>query len=131
MADQFTGKNLALTIEGDSVTCPQSFEVNGQHEFIEYFCVGTDGKQRVYDGTNWTASCVWFPEDNDYADLTDFNNTAAVAILVYPDGNTAGKTRVSFSAFSSVSLTTSRGSVGSSTINFIIDGNVTFDAVPA
>jgi hypothetical protein len=131
MADQFTGKNLAITIEGDPVTCPQSFEVNGQHEFVEFYCVGTAGKQRTFDGTNWTASCTWFPEDNDHADLTDFNNVAPVAILVYPDGNTAGKIRVSFSAFSSVGLTTQRSSVGSSTVNFIIDGDVTFDAVPA
>jgi hypothetical protein len=131
MADQWTGKNLALTIEGDAVTCPQSFEVSGSHEFVEYYCVGTAGKQRVFDGTNWTASVTFFPEDNDHADLTDFNNTTAVAILAYPDGNTAGKTRVSFSAFSSVGLTTQRGSPGSSTVTFIIDGDVTFDAVPA
>lgn len=126
MADQFTGKNLAVSIAAAAVTCPQSFEVNGQHEFIEYYCVGTDGKQRVYDGTNWTASCVWFPEDNDHADLTDFNNTTSAAITVYPDGNTSGKIKITFNAFSSVGLNVSRGSVGSSTINFVIDGDVTF-----
>ena len=131
MADQFTGKNLSITIDGDAVTCPQSFEINGQHDFVEFYCVGTAGKQRVYDGTNWTASVTWFPEDNDHADITDFNNTAAVAVLAYPDGNTAGKIRVSFSAFSSVGLSTQRSSVGSSTVNFVIDGDVTFDAVPA
>ena len=131
MADQFTGKNLSVTIDSDAVTCPQSFEINGQHDFVEFYCVGTAGKQRVYEGTNWTASVTWFPEDNAHPHITDFNHTAAVAVLAYPDGNTAGKIRVSFSAFSSVGLSTQRSSVGSSTVNFVIDGDVTFDAVPA
>ena len=126
MADQFTGKNLAVSVGSAAVTCPQSFEINGQHDFVEFYCVGTDGKQRIYDGTNWTASCVWFPEDNDHADLTDFNNTTAGAVTVYPDGNTSGKMKITFTAYASVGLNISRGSVGSSTINFTIDGDVTF-----
>ena len=127
MAAQWTGKNLAITIDGDPVTCPQSFEVSGSHEFVEYYCVGTAGKQRVHDGTNWTASCTWFPENDDHADLTDFNNTAAVAaVIVYPDGNTSGNIKITFNAYTSVSLSTQRSSVGSSTITFVVDGDVTF-----
>ena len=128
MADQFTGKNLAITIEGDPVPCPQSFEVNGQHDFVEYFCVGTDGKQRIHDGTNWSASCTFFPEYDDGATIADFNNTSAVAIIVYPDDNTAGKIKITFNAYTSVGISTQRGSPGASTVNFVIDGAVTFGA---
>lgn len=126
MADQFTGKNLALTIEGDPVTCPQSFEVTSNFDFLEYYCVASSAKQRILNGTDWTASAVWFPEFDDHADLTDFNNTTAVAIVVYPDGNTTGNIKITFNAFTTAGLNVSRGSVGSSTINFIIDGDVTF-----
>lgn len=128
MGDQWVGKNLALTIENAPVTCPQSFELNGQHDFVEYYCVGTDGKQKIYDGTNWTGSCTWFPENDDHADLTNFNNTTAVAVVVYPDGNTSGRIKITFNAFTSVGLNTQRSSVGSSTVNFVIDGDVTFAA---
>lgn len=128
MGDQWVGKNLAITIDGDPVTCPQSYELNGQHDFVEYYCVGTDGKQKVYDGTNWTASNVWFPENDDHADLTDFNNTTAVAVVVYPDGNTSGRIKITYNAFTTVSLSAQRSSPGSSTINHIIDGDVTFAA---
>ena len=128
MGDQWTGKNLAITIDGDPVTCPQSFEINGQHDFVEFYCPGTDGKQKVYDGTNWTASNVWFPENDDHADLTDFNNTTPVAIVAYPDGNTSGRIKITFNAFTSVNLGTQRSSVASSTITYVIDGDVTFAA---
>lgn len=131
MGDQWSGKNLVVTIEGDTVPCPQSFEVQGSHDFVEFYCVGTAGKQRIYDGTNWTGSVTYFPENTDHANITDFNNSVPVAILGYPDGNTAGRVRVSFNAASSVSLSTQRSSVGSVTVNFVIDGDVTFDAVPA
>jgi len=125
MADQFTGKNLALTIEGDAVPCPQSFEVTSNHDFVEYFTVGTDGKQRIHDGTNWSATCTFFPENDDDEELADFNNTTAVACIVYPDGNTSGKIKITFNAYTSVAQSTSRGSVGSATVTFNIDGGVT------
>ncbi len=128
MADQFTGKNLALTIEGDAVPCPQSFEVNGSHDFVEYYTVGTDGKQRIHDGTNWNATCTFFPENDDDEELLDFNNTTAVACIVYPDGNTSGKMKITFTAYTSVAQSTSRGSVASATVTFNTDGAVTFGA---
>lgn len=127
MADQFSGKNLALTIGGVTVTCPQSFEVTSNFDFLEYYCVASSAKQRVLNGTDWTASCVWFPENNDQTDISDFNNTATAAVVVYPDGATAGNIKITFDAYSTCGLNTSRGSVGSSTINFIIDGDVTFE----
>lgn len=128
MADQFTGKNLAITIEGDAVPCPQSFEVNGSHNFVDYYCVGTAGKQTIFDGTSWNASCTFFPESDEDEELLDFNNTTAVAIIVYPDGNTSGNIKITFSAYTSVGLNVQRGSVASATVNFAIDGAVTFGA---
>lgn len=125
MADQFTGKNLAITIEGDPVPCPQSFEINGAHNFVDYYCVGTAGKQSIHDGTAWTASCTFFPEDDEDEELADFNNTTAVAIVVYPDGNATGKIKMTFNAYTSVGLNVARGSVASATVNFAIDGGVT------
>ena len=129
MADQFTGKNLAVTIGAVTLTCPQSFEVNGAHEFVEYYCTAAAGKQRVYDGTNWTASATFFPEDNDHADLAAMNSATAVSCTVYPDGNTSGKIKITFSAFPSIALSTQRSSVGSATVNLIVDGDVTFQGV--
>lgn len=128
MGDQWVGKNLALTIDGDPVTCPQSFSLNGKQDFVEFYCPATDGKQKVYDGTNWDGSCVWFPENDDHADLTDFNNSTAAAVIVYPDGNTSGRIKITFSAYTAISLDTQRSSPGSSTITFNIDGDVTFAA---
>jgi hypothetical protein len=126
MADQWTGKSLAVSVDSVSLPCPQSFEISGQHEFVEYYCVGTAGKQRVYDGTNWTGSSTFFPEDDDYTILSGLNETTAIAVIAYPDGNTSGKIKVTFNAFCSVGLTTQRSSVGSATVTFTVDGDVTF-----
>ncbi len=128
MADQFTGKNLAVSVDSVALPCPQSFEVNGQHDFVEFYCVGTAGKQRVYDGTNWTGSATFFPEDDDGTTLAGLNETTAVAIIAYPDGNTSGKIKVTFNAFCSIGLSVQRSSVGSATVNFVVDGDVTFGA---
>lgn len=131
MADQFTGKNLVVTIGAVTLTCPQSFEVSGQHEFVEYYCTASADKQKIYDGTSWTASATFFPEDNDHADLTALTSATAVACSVYPDGNSSGKIAVTFNAFPSMSSSVQRGSPGSATVNLIIDGDVTFaDVTP-
>ena len=129
MADQFTGKNLSVVIVAVTITCPQSFEISGSHEFIEYYCTADANKQKIYDGTSWTASCTFFPEDNDHADLAAMSSATAVACVVRPDGNTADYIEYEFNAFPSVSLNTSRGSVASATVNLIIDGNVTIQGV--
>ena len=126
MADQFTGKNLAVSVDSVALPCPQSFEINGQHDFVEFYCVGTAGKQRVYDGTNWTGSATFFPEDDDHAILQGLNETTPVAVVGYPDGNTSGKIKVTFNAFTSIGLSTQRSSVGSATVSFVVDGDVTF-----
>ena len=128
MADQWTGRNLAVTVGAVTLTCPQSFEVSGQHEFVEFYCTAADGKQRIYDGTNWTASATWFPENDDHADLAALDSATAVAVIAYPDGNTTGKIKVTFNAFPSVALTTQRSSAGSSTVTLTVDGDVTFAA---
>lgn len=129
MANQFTGKNLSVVIGAVTITCPQSFEINGSHEFIEYYCTSDANKQKIYDGTAWTASCTFFPEDNDQADITALNSATAVTCTVQPDGNTADNIQYVFSAFPSVSMSTSRGSVASATVNLVIDGNVTIQGV--
>lgn len=127
MADQWTGKNLSVVIGSVTLPCPQSFEVNGAHEFVEYYCTAVAGKQRVYDGTNWTASATFFPENNDHADLAALNSSTAVSCTILPDGGAGtGLIQITFSAFPSISLSTQRSSVGSATVNLIIDGNVTF-----
>lgn len=128
MGDQWSGKNLAVTVDSVALPCPQSFEINGSHDFVEYYCVGTAGKQRIYDGTNWTGSATFFPENDDGTVLNGLNETTAVAIVAYPDGNTSTYVKVTFSAFCSVSLSTQRSSPGSATVNFIVDGDVTFGA---
>ena len=128
MADQWTGKNLSVVIGSVTLPCPQSFEVNGAHEFVEYYCTAVAGKQRVYDGTNWTASATFFPENNDHADLAALNSATAVSCTVYPDGSgTTGNIEITFSAFPSIALATQRSSPGSATVTLQIDGDVTFD----
>lgn len=129
MADQFTGKNLSVVIGAVTIPCPQSFEINGNHEFVTYYCTGSADEQKIYEGTDWTASCTFFPEDNDHADLAALNSATAVACVVQPDGNTADKIELEFNAYPSVSFNMARGSVASATVNLRITGDVTIQGV--
>ncbi len=126
MGNQFAGRNLAVTIGGTAVPCPQSVTVTPSQDIYEYYCTGASGKQKILLGTAWSGSCIFFPEDNDQADITSFNTTTAAAVIVYPDGNTNGSMKITFSAYCSTGLDLSVGSAGSSTVNFMIDGDVTF-----
>ena len=128
MANQFAGRNLAISIDGDAVPCPQSVTLTPSQDIVEFYCTGASGKQKVLLGTAWTGSASFFPEENDQADITSFNTTTAVAVIVYPDGNTNGYMKITFNAYCSAGLDLSVGSVGSSTVNFAIDGDVTFGA---
>ena len=126
------GRNLSATIGGTAVPCPQSYSINESPRYLEYFCVGVDGDQRIYDGSNWTASVTYFPDNDDYAELAAWSEVdTAVAILIYPDGATAGNTRISFNAFPAISNQGGQGSLNSITVNLQVDGSVTFDAVPS
>ncbi len=126
MADQFAGRNLAVTIASTAVPCPQSVEITASQDIAEYYCTGASGKQKILLGTGWTGSCTFFPEDNDQTDITSFNTTSPVAVTVYPDGNATGKIKITFNAYCSAGLSVQQGSPGSSTVNFMIDGDVTF-----
>ena len=126
MANQFAGRNLAVSIASTAVPCPQSVTITPSQDVYEYYCTGTSGKQKILLGTGWSGSCTFFPEENDQTDITAFNTTTAVAVIVYPDGNTNGYMKITFNAFCSTGLDLSVGSAGSSTVNFMIDGDVTF-----
>ena len=126
MANQFAGRNLVVTISGTTVPCPQSVTLTPSQDVYEYYCPGASGKQKILLGTNWTGSITFFPEENDQTDITSFNTTTAAAIICYPDGNTNGYMKITCSAFCSTGLDLSVGSAGSSTINLLIDGDVTF-----
>lgn len=128
MANQWAGRNLAVTIAGTAVPCPQSLTLTPAQDFAEYYCPGTTDKQRVLIGTGWSGSLTFFPEDDDHADVTAFNTATAVAIVAYPDGNTAGKIKATFNAYCACSLDTNSGNVASATVTFTIDGAVTFAA---
>ena len=126
MANQFAGRNLAVTIGGTSVPCPQSAEFTPSQDIYEFYCTGASGKQKILLGTGWTGSITFFPEENDQTDIASFNTTTAAAIIVYPDGNTSGYMKITCNAYCSTGLSLSVGSAGSSTINLMIDGDVTF-----
>lgn len=126
MANQFAGRNLLVTIGGTTVPCPQSFEVTPSQDIAEYYCTGASGKQKILLGTAWSGSCTFFPEENDQADITAFNTTTAAAVICYPDGNVNGYTKITFNAYCSTGLGVNVGSPGSSTVTFMIDGDVTF-----
>ncbi len=128
MANQFAGRLLAVTVSSTAVPCPQSVSISASQDLVEYYCTGDAGKQKILLGTGWTGSCTFFPEDTDFADINSFNTTTAVAVVIYPDGNASGKMKISFNAYCSTGLEVSVGSAGSSTINFAIDGDVTFAA---
>lgn len=128
MANQWTGRNLAVTIDGDVVPCVQSVSLNPTQDFAEYYCPGVTGKQKVLIGSAWTGSVTFFPEDDDHVDLTSFNTDTAVAIIIYPDGNTSGKIKATCSAYCATGLETNNGSIGSATVTLNIDGAVTFAA---
>ena len=126
MSNQFAGRNLAATINATAVPCPQQVTLTPSQDVYEYYCTAAAGKQKILLGTNWTGSITFFPEENDQADIAAFNTTTAVAIIVYPDGNTSGYMKITCNAFCSTGLDLSVGSAGSSTINLIVDGDVTF-----
>ena len=126
MGNQFAGRNLAVTIGGTAVPCPQSAEVTPSQDITEYYCTSASGKQKILLGTNWAGNCVFFPENNDQADITSFNTTTAVAVVIYPDGNVNGNMKITFDAYCSTGLGVNLGNPGSSTVNFAVDGDVTF-----
>ncbi len=126
MANQFAGRDLAVTINGTAVPCPQSAEFTPSQDIYEYYCTGATDKQKILLGTGWSGSITFFPEDNDQTDITSFNTTTAVAVVCYPAGNTSGNIKITCNAFCSTGLSTAVGSAGSSTINLMIDGTVAF-----
>lgn len=129
MGTKFAGKNLAITVGGTALNCPQSFDVDSDLEFIEFYCVGTAGKQRIPDGVSWSASATFFPDNDDASDIAGLlNDDTAVAVVVYPDGNTASNIKITFNAFSAPGLSVNRGSVASGKVKFVVSGDVTFAA---
>ena len=128
MANQFAGRNLAVTIGGTAVPCPQSFRFTSTKDIVEFWCVSATGKQKILVGTSNDAEATFFPEKTDHADITSFNSDDLEAVVVYPDGNTSGNIKITFNAYVSAGLEVSQGNPGSSSITMNIDGGVTLAA---
>lgn len=125
---KWSGRNLLVTIGGEVVPCIQSFSVTPSDEFVEYKCVGSDGTKRIYDGRNWSSEATCLLDNDDQTFINSVNAAPGTpqAIIAYPDGNVAGQIKISFNAFVAMGAETSRGSAGSSAIQIVPDGDVTF-----
>lgn len=130
VGDKSAGANLAITIGGTALSCPQSFKVSPTSKFVEYECPGAAATQRVFVSRSWDGSAMDYVDNDDLDKLNAWNASPGVdqAVVIYPDGNVSGKTKIAFSAFIDAGLEGGMGNIGSSPIQFTIDGTVTLTA---
>lgn len=127
VGDKFAGANLAATIGGTALNCPQSFRVVPTSKFVEYECPGASGTQRVFVARNWEASMVDYIDNDDHTKLNAWNAAAGTvqAVVIYPDGNVSGKTKITFDAYPDAGIEGGMGNIGSSPISLTVNGGVT------
>jgi len=127
--EKYAGPNLAVTIGGTAVVCPQSFSFTPTDQFVEYNCPGAAGVQRQWTARSWAASLAYLPNNNSHDILGFFNATPGVTkeVIVYPDGNTSGLTKVTANCYVAVGMELgSYGAVGSAPVSLVVDGEPTF-----
>lgn len=129
VGDKFAGPNLAITIGGTAVPCPQSFSFTPTDQFVEYNCPGASGVQRLWTARSWAAALAYLPDNDNHDILAFFNGSPGVTkeVVVYPDGNVSGQTKVAADCYVAVGLElSSYGSNGSAPVSLVVDGEPTF-----
>lgn len=118
----------SLTVGGTAVPCPQSLDLSPTNEIFEYYCPTATGKQKIVYGTNWSGSAMFFPDNDDHAEMVSFNSTSLLGVTAYPAGTAAGNMKITFTAYCSAGLSVPITSAASATINFDVSGVPTFAA---
>lgn len=130
VGDKFAGKSLAITIGGTALDCAQSYRVVPTSRFVEYDCPAAAATQRVFVARSWDASCMDYSDNDSHDKINAWNASAGTtqAVVIYPNGNVSGQTKISFGAFVDAGQELSMGSMGSVPITFTVSGDVTFES---